>query len=550
MNYQNIAKQNLERYLSKNAIQNEQFKAFLVDSYILRYKETFEKEGADKAHRKARDGVYNATNSFKEILKWRNISIEEFIKNGDKEVPIIESYMDIENGLNDTTKRMRTSITKRFLRFLGHETPFMSMARQRFEHFPNDVELNKHIELDIGLDKAKMTHKAIRLAIARFSTFREMTPTELVEEVKQQEITIPELRDVLLKFRNSLELKDKITPVNLVRRFYEFRADFVVSLPPSVIKKRIRKLQSGKKLTKKIIQQLLDVCDLRDKMIIYSLFESGLNGIELVNLTIKHFEYQDKYGNTKSYLNIENPEEINDVCVIRHIRQKSPIEFYACFGRKSLRYMSKWLKARKNGTVGSKEELTDDTPIFCTKQYPYQKISATSVSNVVRRSSELAGFKGIEKHYTPADFRNHFNTTTKAILKPFDKEVFMGHVGGIEHHYDISDEKYFRDEYRKSWEICFDMSFDNEKMKETENYFEAKVKQLQQELTERDEKFIQMKMQIEEIKEQRFLVDQEQKERVEILKQQPTVQITESNIQKYIQVEVKRLVKEALAEKA
>ncbi len=525
MNFQNIAKENLERYLSKNAIQNEQFKAFLVEIYVLRYKETFEKEGDNKAHRKARDGVYNATNSIKAILKWRNLSIEEFIENGEEETSIIESYIDIKNGLNETTKRMRTSITKRFLRFLGYETLFMSMARQSFEHFPNDVELNKHIELDIGLDKAKMTHKSIRLAIARFSTFRGMTPTELVEEVNQQEITIPELRDILLKFRNSLELKDKITPVNLVRRFYEFRANLAVSLPPSVIKKKVRKLQSGKKLTKKIVQQLLDVCDLRDKMIIYSLFESGLNGIELVNLSIKHFYYQDDYGNKKSYLDIESPEEINDVCVIKHIRQKTPIEFYACFGRESLRFISKWLKARRDGTVGSKEELTDETAIFCTKKYPYQKLSATSISNVVRRSSELAGFSGVENYFTPADFRNHFNTTTKAVLKPFDKEVFMGHVGGIERHYDISDEKYFRDEYRKAWEICFDMSFDNEKMKETENYFEAKVKQLEKEIKKRDEKFIEMKIELEEIKEQREADDQEQQERLEILAEQEPVEI-------------------------
>ena len=50
------------------------------------------------------------------------------------------------------------------------------------------------------------------------------------------------------------------------------------------------------------------------------------------------------------------------------------------------------------------------------------------------------------------------------MLKHYDKELFMGHTGGIERSYDISDLDYFTNEYTKAWEILFDLTYQHERV--------------------------------------------------------------------------------------
>ncbi|MHA1630370.1 MAG: hypothetical protein ACTSVS_09310 [Candidatus Heimdallarchaeota archaeon] len=468
--------------LKKTGLQHEKIKEFLGEEFSRIFEQVKEKEGEEIAQKKATNRVYFKSNALKHFFAWRKITVEEFIANAEEEAKKVNDYLKAEN-LKENTKKIRIAVVKDFLRFLGVKIKKFERYK-KLVHFPGDKELEKHINLDLGT-KAQRTKDTARRNIAKFCYFRNMTPTELVQEVKENKITLHELRDLLLEFKNSLkDLQDPMLVVGYIRRFYEFRADVVIRLPPSVHTKRTRRLQKGKRITKEIFRQLVDVACLRDKMFLYCLWETGLNPVELVNLQIKDFNYTDPHGNQKNYLNIVQPEKIDYCCVVPLVRQKTKIEFYAGFGKESLKFMSRWLQLIKKRL---KKELPDDFHIFTMKAYPFDRINAPAVLEALEKVSRDAGF---EKNFTPSDFRNNFNTVTKNILKPFDKEVFMGHIGGIERHYDISNINYFLKEYTKAWEVCFDLTFDNLKLQTLEqNYTELKKTFL--ELTQIVEKLYQ-----------------------------------------------------------
>ena len=386
--------------------------------------------------------------NIKKYLEWRNISVEELISSGLNEKVYFEQFRkDPQLKYKSNSRLVLLATIRKFLIF--HNVPLkMSEQKKAVWYFADDPAMKDFIEVT---GRAPGTKKNANGFLAHYANFRGKTPSELLQEVK--ELSIPELRVILTKYYNSMKIKSAKTRVQHVVRFYYYLANIRVDLPAAIKSKTTKRLMLGDKLIDKgIIKQMLEAADLRDSMIILACFESGLNPCDLVNLN---------YGHLKKFLNLEDPNSISEVAVIVHTRQKTGYEFLACFGPQTLRFMSKWLKLQKEELSKWSQEITDDSAIFSMKKAPFQRISVSNISKVLNKISRKAS---LEENYSSADFRNSFNTRAKQHLKHYDKELFMGHSGGIERHYDNSTLEYYTNEYGKAWEILFDLSYDHERI--------------------------------------------------------------------------------------
>lgn len=390
----------------------------------------------------------------RKYLKWRNISPEELIENGLTEKDHFERYAN-DDSLKVKRKSKITLLCtiKKFCVF--HKVPFIKFEREKEPlKFADDEYMKKFLTLSGTKKKTKLN---TNYQLAKYCTFRNKSPTELIEEAQGFENVDFELH--LKEFYDSLNLKTKESFIFTVARFYYKFVKIYGEIIPTIIKRNNNRKKSNHRLgfdkkivDKETIKQLIEVSDLRDSLIIIAMWESGLNPIDLVSLN---------YGQMKDYLNLVDPNTIDNVAVIPYTREKNNVSFLACFGKQTLRLMSKWLNRMKIDFDKWGTKITNETPLITMKTAPYERLDNRSVYFVIRKASLKAGF---DNWFNCSDFRNSFNTRAKQILKHYDKEMFMGHSGGIERHYDISDLKYFTTEYTKAWELLFDLSYSNEKV--------------------------------------------------------------------------------------
>jgi len=388
-----------------------------------------------------------------QYLKWRNVPVKTIISNGLQEQEFFDRFLaDKSIRLSEKSRTTRILVVKNFLRF--HGVPLKKYAAYQTVWFYEDDPVMKQFLVLSG--NSKGTKKNVNRFINHYCKFRNKSPSELIEEAKT--ISKLDLKVLFKEFYDSLEIKTKKNVVSYVRKFYKDMCDIHIDLPPSIKPLRQRKISMTDQLIdKEIVQKLLAGADIRDSLIILACFESGANPSDLVTLN---------YGQVKDHLNLENPESIDKVAIIPHIRQKTDIEFLLCFGPQTLQFMSKWLNYIGDVLRQWKVSITDDFPIFTMKKAPYDRLKPFNISMNIKKVCEKVG---LEKRFTTGDFRNSFNTRTKSILKHYDKELFMGHVGGIERHYDISDMDYFTNEYTKAWKILFNLHYDDVKMSTLED---------------------------------------------------------------------------------
>jgi len=398
----------------------------------------------------------NARRSYKSIINsyisWRNYSLEQLIASGVKEQSHFEKYLiDPTLKIAEITRKIHISVVKGFMIFCGVKLKRYSRKKQKY-YFENDSVMNDFLTLT---GTREITKRGANRHLYMYCQFRDKTPTELIEELET--ITKPKLRVFLKQFYDSMTIQSKKAVLSRIIRFYRLLGDFRIDPPKVRSQKKLGLLLSQKQLIdKKIVRELMKVSDLRDSMIVMCCFESGLNPVDLVS-----FNYEDM----KSFLNLENPEEITQVAVIPRIRSKTGYEFLACFGVQSLQLISFWLKTVRKNLKEWNMELTDNFPIFCQKYSPHQRLNNYSIAGILKTVSNNAGY---DQPFLSSDFRNSFNTRAKQLLKHYDKELFMGHSGGLERHYDISSLEYYTNEYQKAWEMLFDLSYDHERLKSLE----------------------------------------------------------------------------------
>ena len=464
------------------------------DKLLSQYLESLKIKDSDtdeKAERKEKKSKSLAKSSILSYLEWRGISVEELLESGLQEKKYFDEYVeDNSTNVKRKTRAARLTMVKKLLRF--YDIPFPKWLKERKELPYQDDEAM--IEFLTHSGTKPNTKKACNLKLRKYCEFRNMSPTELLNEAKT--ITKQKLRLKIKEFYDSLQGSVKRETANTVIRFYRYLTTrFEDLIVPSISKQKTKKrgFNFDKKIVdKEVVRKLLEGADLRDSMMIMALFESGINPVDLSILN---------YGQLKQHLNLDNPDSIDDVALIEHEREKNDIPFLACFGKQTLKLMSRWLRyvQKELETVG--KTISDKSPIITMKRFPFERLEKLNFYFTVRNVSTKVG---LEDYFTPADFRNSFNTRLKPVLQWFDKELFMGHSGGIERAYDISDLEYFTNEYRKAWEQLFDLTHDDveyAKLNEKQNDQDKTIRHLTNKNNELEEQLQKLEKKLKFVQE-------------------------------------------------
>jgi len=405
---------------------------------------------------------YNAKDKMNNVrrlafyLRWRKITFDELMSSKKEEQHFKLMVKEFTEQGSRSYAISITTVIRSFMRFCGLNVKAKHQLNETW-HYENDPVMKKFLKVY----RAKATKKGANIALNDYCLFRELSPSELVVEDK----TEVELTFLLLDFKDELISKKEILEqtawrkVNTARKFYRVFKQYRIEFEDSAKQKPVKMLYGknrAEQITKEEMNKMLEVADVRDSMILLALWESGLNSSDLTSIT---------YGQIKQFLNLENPDDVPECAIFPHIRKKYPIEFYCVLGKQTLKYASLWLKQRATGLIADKEKLTNESVVFSTKKVPFTKPNYRTINNITKRASELAGVR----KFVPTDFRNTFYT--KLLETGMDKdtrEMLMGHTLGIAAHYNISNEQHYFDEYLKYYEVCFDLTFANERVKTLE----------------------------------------------------------------------------------
>jgi len=411
--------------------------------------------------------VKNFASIINHYLKWRQITIEELIELGINESPFLTQFIN-DNSL-DSKKRTRETIVssvRQLMRF--HKIPIVAERKRKDKIWYYDEDDTMNDFLDLHIHSSDSTKKKINRAIKDYCEFREKTPTELIEEQIDVKIIKKHLRGFFKwKKENFRATKGQEEISNqyiwqiilIIKRFYEefFELHFVFKEYEKPTIDRTPKRQET--ITKDEMRELLAIADVRDSMILYGLWESGLSPVDLTSIT---------YGKIKQFLNIGNPEDVPECAAFWHQRQKTKRKnsrFVCVLGKQTLKYVSMWLQLRtKNARYGYFEKITDDSIIFSTKSMPFKRSKHVPMNCLYNICKQLD-----TDTITPGRFRNNFNTRlTEAGLDYLIREMFMGHSLGIAGHYTHLQLDFYIKEYLKHYPRCFDLTIEDEKYKELE----------------------------------------------------------------------------------
>ncbi len=412
------------------------------------------------------------TSDLRIYCKERGITVDELLELGATEHQrFIDYILNAKNNRDVNTRRIRVSQIKHFLRFHGINIPkYTRVKPKKKSYYDGDEILERYLYYGSSSYSASYRKK---LSLTTYCKFRNMTPQEIYQEgldKSEEELHY----QIMLYYRNVIEPKGNksgwksyITPlIHFYLKMCKKSCEFNSGERPQGGKR----LRDNVTVNKDIVRQLLEGADERDRMVILALWDSGMNSVDLANLT---------YGMLKNYLNLDNPEFINEIAVIKYIRQKTNNEYYIVFGKQSLRAMSVWLKMRRDGNLWEKESIDDSTVIITRKTYPFVKLQSFSFTYIIKTRSRLCGF---DKYYTPANFRNSFNTRLqRAGVSYVDKEMLMGHSIGLDHHYLETTPSYYRELIEDIYDEYFNL-----------DTLDLQDKTLRQDLMEKDKLISQL----------------------------------------------------------
>ena len=402
----------------------------------------------------------NRIHKFNKYLEWRKKTPKEILDTGLKEAEYIEQFKNLYPGEKEKQEQQRrATIVRHFLRFHG-----IPIARPKTHGGPRTwyFEDEPFMQKFLGLHRAIGSKKIANRALADYCQFRNLTPTQIIEETSEDEFDMLEVLEDFFKWRlKQSKISEKTTwqKVNLIIRFYRrykrIKIEFESSEKPRFVK-AIYALSRNEPITKVEIQKILEIADTRDSAIILGLWESGLSPADLGSITYKQI---------KKGLNLEDPEDVPICIIFPHQRKKNKQPFFCALGKQSLKFASLWIKQRTSGVLEASEKLTDQTIVFSTKYPPYKTSSPQVITGTIKKLCRLANIRNL----CATDFRNTFNTKLKQTgMDKDDREMLMGHSLGIAEHYDISRKKHYEEEYSKYWKICFDITFEDEKLQSLE----------------------------------------------------------------------------------
>jgi len=204
-------------------------------------------------------------------------------------------------------------------------------------------------------------------AIARYAEWLSISPDALVSDVKTSEglVDLGKLqRHVEALKRYMRMLKDrKLSPsrianyVKAVRSLYRVNG-VEVKLPYSLSRRSGRKDRAPKP---EELQRLLDVADLREKVIVSMLSLGGFREGTLVRLQYRHVREELEKGIMPVHVHVESD-----------ITKGKYHDYDAFLGEEAVEYLRLYLEARRHGNIHPEippEEISDDSPLIRDEMY-------------------------------------------------------------------------------------------------------------------------------------------------------------------------------------
>ena len=419
-------------------------------------------------------------------LIWREITLEVFLKN------LTENLTEEEEKINEYAKHCLyvkggTNYAvniRRFVRFLGYkiESPLSAIRkREKKIFFDDDQAMNQFLDIFRNNGYSESHTRRANRSLNEFCLWCNKTPTQL----SQDPITAEELTQLLLDFK-SVRTKDseqfgwkKIQSSSWQLKLAAIEYFFLRIHKPSIQhlllakEKKIRNngetrgMKENKRpiIKKEEISKLIDICsNYRQKSIVAGLFESGIAIGDLLNIT---------YGQIKGKINLQNPDENPKAISFYHIRQKTNVGFYACFGRNTLYYLALHLNERKK--IYSRD-ISPDEFIFADNKQPMTKPNAGAVRVIINSKTKSLNIQKISPH----DFRRTFNTLLMRTNKLLEHQIrsMMGHLNvSMGQVYDVSKEEEVLNDYLAIWDECFNLTIDDAQLKEQEKRIEELAKE-------------------------------------------------------------------------
>ena len=406
----------------------------------------------------------NRIHKFNKYLEWRKKTPKEILDSGLQEAEHLEQFKNLYPGEKKKQEQQRrATLVRQFLRFHGIPIERPTTNKPRIWYYEDDPYMQKFLNLHRATGSKKIANRAL----ADYCKWRGLTPTQIVEETSEDEFDLLEVLENFFRWRlKQSKINEKTTwaKVNLIIRFYRrykrIKIEFESSEKPRSVK-GLYALSRKAAITKEEVQKILEIADTRDSAIILGLWESGLSPADLGTIN---------YEQIKEGLNLEDPNNVPTCIIFPHQRKKNKQPFFCALGKQSLRFASLWLKQRTSGVLEASEQISNKTIVFSTKYPPYKTSTPQVITNTIKKLSRLADVRS----FCSTDFRNTFNTKLKQTgMDKDDREMLMGHSLGIAEHYDISRKQHYEEEYSKYWRICFDITFEDEKLQSLE---EATIK--------------------------------------------------------------------------
>jgi len=295
-------------------------------------------------------------------------------------------------------------------------------------------------------NKSPSTIKKYERYFLKFCEFVNSTPDEILDLRKED---LMKLDDPKTQRRFETHLKEFIAHLNSKGfsistqqvAFAATKSFFEMHYLPLVMRKS--DYPSGESLgyrsaTKDDILKLIEDADVRLKAIVLFLKDSGLRVSDLIRLT---------YGNVKKGI-----EDNSDFIGINLITKKNNISARTFIGPESIASLKEYLEHRKIGTDKiPAEEITDDSPLFRTRERKVNPITRSSLSSTITHRVYKVG---LGNEISAHSFRKYFQTQLEASgVSPNWIDQMIGHkLPDMNNSYSRPTESQLREAYEKSYQ--------------------------------------------------------------------------------------------------
>lgn len=353
------------------------------------------------------------------------------------------------------------------------------------------------------------TLKRYRIVITQYCTFHNLTPTELIQEARKEQIELPWLSDRnisnrLLDYYDSIEHQTDTTirgKIAIIRGFY---SHFEIALPKLKIKNRNKpRHETASDLPgRDAIRTALQNCNIKYQSIILFMASSGLSRADVIRITISDFLKAIKHPITGQIDigeidNILDKKDIELIGEWNGLRYKNNIPYITFSSPESTKSTLNYLK-------NMRKDIKQDQPLF-NSPYTQGEMTNPAFENQFQKINRRSGFgwSGSHRYFTSHQLRRFFATTlTEHKVPHLFMEWMLGHkLPPVQGAYNKPSPTALKQEYLRVLPyLTFKEKVETRPI--TDEYVkktDAKIKELQEELKKQDEVQKKLKKVIEEV---------------------------------------------------